>query len=283
MLNIYSLFDADRAMKNFVYEMQGLTWRGESYIQQDAILIGNKVIQHDGLISESFCLGAELPWCVAVADGLASSANAEKASVAVLEAVRIQQQNRPTATKDLKQVQLQLCRALAENQTIDAASSTLALVQNSAPEGYVYIQHLGNSRIYHFSHAIQQWRAITIDHTYFETLRSEELIDKSSKCARISQLLTSSFCADWQHEVSFQRPQEYLIDLQDVLLVCTNGVHAVVDPQFWPSASDYVLLRDWLLEMKNLLQTAGPYDNASMVMIRLNYKNHNKAGGVENA
>lgn len=270
-------------MQNFVYEMQGLTWRGESHIQQDAILIGNKVIQHEGYISQLYYFAAELPWCVAVANGLASSAKAEKASVAVLEAVRIQQQNRPTATKDLKEVQLQLCRALAENQTTDAASSTLALVQNSTPEGYVYIQHLGDSRVYHFSHAIQQWRAITIDHTYLEALRSEEPIDKSTKCASISQLLTNSFCADWQHEVSSQRPQEYLIDLQDVLLVCTNGVHAVVDPQFWPSASDYLLLEDWLLEMKNRLHTAGPYDNASMVMIRLNYKNHKKVGDLENA
>ena len=39
-------------MTDLYYEMQALTWRAKPPIQQDAILIGNKVIQHDGLISK---------------------------------------------------------------------------------------------------------------------------------------------------------------------------------------------------------------------------------------
>ena len=34
------------------FEMQGLTWKARSKYQQDAILIENKVIQHDGLITK---------------------------------------------------------------------------------------------------------------------------------------------------------------------------------------------------------------------------------------
>ena len=36
------------------FEMQGLTWKAKSKYQQDAILIENKVIQHDGLISKLY-------------------------------------------------------------------------------------------------------------------------------------------------------------------------------------------------------------------------------------
>lgn len=36
------------------FEMQGLTWKARSKYQQDAILIENKVIQHDGLISNLY-------------------------------------------------------------------------------------------------------------------------------------------------------------------------------------------------------------------------------------
>ncbi|KUG37283.1 hypothetical protein AAU60_16160 [Acinetobacter johnsonii] len=34
------------------FEMQALTWKARSKYQQDAILIENKVIQHDGLITK---------------------------------------------------------------------------------------------------------------------------------------------------------------------------------------------------------------------------------------
>ncbi len=36
------------------FEMQGLTWKARSKYQQDAILIENKVIQHDGLITKLY-------------------------------------------------------------------------------------------------------------------------------------------------------------------------------------------------------------------------------------
>lgn len=51
------------------FEMQALTWRAIPPVQQDAILIGHKVIQHDGLISKRYIYPASEDWCVAVSDG----------------------------------------------------------------------------------------------------------------------------------------------------------------------------------------------------------------------
>jgi hypothetical protein len=65
-------------MTDLYYEMQALTWRAKPPIQQDAILIGNKVIQHDGLISKRYLYQKDDDWCAAVSDGISSSPKAEQ-------------------------------------------------------------------------------------------------------------------------------------------------------------------------------------------------------------
>ena len=69
------------------FEMQGLTWKARSKYQQDAILIENKVIQHDGLITKLYSHSEKEQWCVAVADGISNSPTADKASYTVLKAL----------------------------------------------------------------------------------------------------------------------------------------------------------------------------------------------------
>jgi hypothetical protein len=69
------------------FEMQGLTWKARSKYQQDAILIGNKVIQHDGLISKLYRYSEQEKWCIAVADGISNSPTADKAAYTVLNAL----------------------------------------------------------------------------------------------------------------------------------------------------------------------------------------------------
>ena len=65
-------------MNPYYFEMQALTWRAQPPIQQDAILIGNKVIQHDGLISKRYVYPADEYWCAAVSDGVNSSPKLNK-------------------------------------------------------------------------------------------------------------------------------------------------------------------------------------------------------------
>jgi protein phosphatase len=69
------------------FEMQGLTWKARSKYQQDAILIENKVIQHDGLITKLYSHSEKEQWCVAVADGISNSPAAEQAAYTVLKAL----------------------------------------------------------------------------------------------------------------------------------------------------------------------------------------------------
>ena len=74
-------------MNNLTYEMQGLTWQARKKNQQDAILIKNKVIYEKGRYSSLDISTDQNAWCVAVADGISSQPNSDKAAIAVLEII----------------------------------------------------------------------------------------------------------------------------------------------------------------------------------------------------
>ena len=231
----------------FYFEMQGITWRARCAKQQDALLINNKVIQHDGLIAQRQQIPATAMWCVAVADGVAASPKAEQASISVLEAVRQQQQTMPESTKRFSQIQHDLAQRMAEHSQTHSASSTLALVQNSAPEGYVTIQHLGDSRVYYFSRFKQAWQCLTKDHVYLEELKAEGIAQADQEYSSIYNMLTGYFCADWSHELLYEPPQQHVLSEGDALLLCTDGLHEALDSQHWLSPCEMPSLKDWLV------------------------------------
>ena len=142
-------------MNPYYFEMQALTWRAKPPIQQDAILIGNKVIQHDGLISKRYVYPADEYWCAAVSDGVNSSPKAEQASKQVLNSVLAQAQAKQRVS--LQQIQDDLSNTLAANPKTYSTSATLALVSHTSPQGFIQIQHVGDSRVYLFSGHQHKW------------------------------------------------------------------------------------------------------------------------------
>ncbi len=247
------------------FEMQGLTWRARSKHQQDALLIENKVIQHDGLISKLYCHALEDKWCVAVADGISNSPSAERAAYTVLSALT---QNREAEHYQALAIQHYLVDQLANQRTSFGASSTLALVCKDAKQGFVRIQHMGDSRVYLFSQHDKNWHSMTRDHNYLEQLRENGELKEGENYASIYDALLRYFCADPLHEVmEFSTTEEYLTD-GDALLVCTDGVHDVMECTEWPPLRTDMELRTWLFEIKELLNLKQAYDNVSMVLVR---------------
>ena len=151
------------------HEMQALTWRAKPSIQQDAILIGGNVIQHDGLISRHYIYKTDQYWCAAVSDGVSSSPKAEQASKAVLNSVLAQSQTQTRIW--LQKVQDDLSTALASNSKTYGSSATLAAVSSSIPHGFVNIHHVGDSRVYLFRSYNQQWYALTKDHNFITEMQ----------------------------------------------------------------------------------------------------------------
>ena len=247
------------------FEMQGLTWKARSKYQQDAILIENKVIQHDGLISKRYYHSEQEKWCVAVADGISNSPTADKAAYTILNALT---QNREAGQYQALAIQQYLVDQLANQKSSFGASSTLALIHNDARQGFVTIQHIGDSRVYLFSQHDQKWHCLTRDHNYLEQLRENGEVKAGENYASIYDALLQYFCADPLHDVmDFTTAEEFLTQ-NDVLLVCTDGVHDVIECTEWPSLKVDMELRTWLLEMKELLHFKQAYDNVSMVLVR---------------
>lgn len=247
------------------FEMQGLTWKARSKYQQDAILIENKVIQHEGLISKRYCHSEQEKWWVAVADGISNSPTPDKAAYTVLNALT---QNREAGQYQALAIQQYLVDQLANQKSSFGASSTLALIYNDARQGFVTIQHLGDSRVYLFSQHDQKWHCLTRDHNYLEELRENGEVRAGENYASIYDALLQYFCADPLHEVmDFTIAEEFLTQ-NDALLVCTDGVHDVMECPEWPPLRVDMELRTWLLEMKELLHLKQAYDNVSMVLVR---------------
>jgi len=247
------------------FEMQGLTWKARSKYQQDAILIENKVIQHDGLISKLYSHSETELWCVAVADGISNSPVAEQASYTVLKALI---QNKKIEPCQAFTIQQYLVDQLANKKSSFGASSTLALIHHGTRQGFVTIQHIGDSRVYLFSQHDQKWHCLTSDHNYLEQLRANGEVKAGENYASMYGALLQYFCADPLHEVmDFTTAEEFLTQ-NDALLVCTDGVHDVMECTEWPPLKVDMELRTWLLNMKASLDSKQAYDNISMVLVR---------------
>lgn len=247
------------------FEMQGLTWKARSKYQQDAILIENKVIQHNGLITKLYSHSEKDQWCVAVADGISNSPVAEQASYTVLKALI---QNKKIEPCQAFTIQQYLVDQLANKKSSFGASSTLALIHHGTRQGFVTIQYIGDSRVYLFSQHDQKWHCLTSDHNYLEQLRANGEVKAGENYASMYGALLQCFCADPLHEVmDFTIAEEFLTQ-NDALLVCTDGVHDVMECTEWPPLKVDMDLRTWLLNMKASLDSKQAYDNISMVLVR---------------
>ena len=177
-------------------------------------------------------------------------------------------QNRETGQYQALAIQQYLVDQLANQKSSFGASSTLALIHNDARQGFVTIQHIGDSRVYLFSQHDQKWHCLTRDHNYLEQLRENGEVKEGENYASIYDALLQYFCADPLHEVmDFTTTEEYLTD-NDALLICTDGVHDVMECGEWPALKVDMELRAWLLDMKASLDSKQAYDNVSMILVR---------------
>lgn len=259
-------------MTDLYYEIQALTWRAKPPIQQDAILIGNKIIQHDGFISKCYLYQKDDDWCAAVSDGVSSSPKAELAAQTILKSVLAQTKIQNQIC--LQTVQDDLSADLASNPKTYGSSATLAAVTSSSPFGLINIQHLGDSRVYLLSSHNQHWYALTQDHNFLTEMQQngEAEIKENEQYASFYYMLNHCFCADSLHEVpEFSPKEEYLVE-GDALLICSDGVHDVLECHDWQPLMPETPLKTWLCHMKTALHQNHAFDNVSMILIRLTGK-----------
>ena len=59
----------------------------------------------------------------------------------------------------------------------------------------------------------------------------------------------------------------------DALLICSDGVHDVLECNHWKPLMPETPLKTWLLNMKTALHQNHSFDNVSMILIRLTQEN----------
>ncbi|WP_374296827.1 PP2C family serine/threonine-protein phosphatase [Acinetobacter sp.] len=256
------------------YEMQGLTWQARKQNQQDAILIKNKVICEKGRYSSLDTLKDNNAWCVAVADGISNQKNSDKAAIAVLEIIN-EYYKHNLADIRLSYIQELLCTKLKSKSVVDAAT-TMALIRHSTDDEYnqIRIQSLGDSRVYYFSHQLESWEILTQDDNFFNEMdianlskESLALLNSEQELASTYDTLTGYFCANALHEVDEKMTQIHIVEPNDVLMVCTDGVFDAIPHTEWPLIKLNQSLQEWL---KNFVKILTPFagDNISLVLIR---------------
>lgn len=245
------------------YQIQALTWRGGMPYQQDAVLVNAKVYQHRGVIS---ALSECDEFCVAVADGVASSPKADITSRTLLRLVRTMYDEERVV--DFGVLQHRLNDTLADKAGFDGSSSTLvcAYTDNDG----VAIKHLGDSRAYHYHKG--DWHCLTKDHSFINELQADNLADDANY-ASCYGALTGYFCVDGlgdESAVAMVSHQNINLQAGECLLLCSDGFSDVLEGNFLPILKD-LPLKEWLNDSIKQLKQAGSktqLDNASLIVLR---------------
>ena len=247
------------------FSMQGLTWRGQPSVQQDAMLVGTSVYQHDNGCTPE--VQRDVPTIVAVADGLAHSPESQQASKKLLELVR-QHWAQHRCPLDLPTLQEELSDSFRKKPELHGSACTLAAAVVMADR--TVIQHVGDSRVYHWSAATRAWRQCTEDHSVIRRMIAEGDAPSSSAedCGALYQGLDLCFVVDPLEQLPALRPQSLIPQAGDYLLLCTDGVHDLVPASEWPEPDQAVSLKAFLLQIRRQVYAASAYDNGTAVVVQ---------------
>ena len=262
-----------------------ITFKGNASnnLQQDAFFFLDNWYQEDlGVMAVT---SVELPFCLAVSDGVASSNHSQHCSKAVVKAISRLWSNNTKPTADAIH---QLVNQTKHSSKRHGAAATLAMVVgelNSDGIIKVTITHVGDSRVYWLPKGATQWQCLTRDHNLLN-----ELIDqKAQEQGRYAEFsdynregmagslysITECFALTTDDSyTSSEAPESNSrkIDVNrgDCLLVCTDGIHDLVPSHDWQPVSAETDLQEWLIALKNRVYDSegDAYDNGTAILVR---------------
>ena len=269
----------------YIAEACAITFQGNASnnLQQDAFFFLDNWYQEDlGVMAVT---SVELPFCLAVSDGVASSNHSQHCSKAVVKAIsRLWSEQKIIRSDSIHQ----LINQAKHSSKRHGAAATLAMIVgelNSDGTIKAMITHVGDSRVYWLPKGAAQWQCLTRDHNLLN-----ELIDQQAQ----EQGLQAEF-ADYNREgmagslysitecfalttddsyTSSESPESISrkIDVNsgDCLLVCTDGIHDLVPSHDWQPVSSETDLQQWLITLKNQVYDSdgNAYDNGTAILLR---------------
>ncbi|WP_295413047.1 protein phosphatase 2C domain-containing protein [uncultured Thiodictyon sp.] len=242
--------------------------------QQDALLVAGHLYQRTDLPVHRVVGEAAGGYC-AVADGVASSPSPQRASRAVLEALRGLDAGQEALLQDgwigprliRRHVHAHLCRQLARDRRTRSSASTLALLQWRA--GRFSVLNVGDSRVYRVD-LDGRWQRLSRDHTYFESMVERGEIARDQSVGQLYHDLEHMLTADAQEDDFAMHWRQGEWAPGDTFLLCTDGLHdtlgetrleAIYRPER-PVDEQAALYREAVLD-------AGAPDNVSLILARI--------------
>lgn len=262
-----------------------ITFQGNASnnLQQDAFFFLDNWYQEDlGVMAVT---SVELPFCLAVSDGVASSNYSQHCSKAVVKAIsRLWSHN----TKPTADAIHQLVNQTRHSSKRHGAAATLAMVVGELNSGgiiKVTITHVGDSRVYWLPKGAAQWQCLTRDHNLLNELIDQQAQEEGHQAnfsdynregmAGSLYSITECFALTTDDSYTSSEAPESMsrtieISIGDYILVCTDGIHDLVPSHDWQPVSAETDLQEWLITLKNQVYDSdgNAYDNGTAILLR---------------
>jgi protein phosphatase len=201
--------------------------RGVPRAQQDALLVGNEVIQGTEVTGETPGEGVIL---VGVADGVASSPNAARMSRRLLACVADAYWTECMAfnARLIRRAQSVLSAAVQSRQLRHESACTVVLAE--IKDGTVTVLNTGDSRAYLIRRETGEFRRLSRDHTSFQLLKDDGAIPQDAQDCDYGSVATGLLDAvraapmgdqDFPVHMDYTRIKD-----DEVALLCSDGVTA---------------------------------------------------------
>ena len=227
----------------------------------------------------------ELPFCLAVSDGVASSNHSQHCSKSVVKAIsRLWSEQKIIRSECIHQ----LINQTKYSSKRHGAAATLAMVVgelNSDGTIKATITHVGDSRVYWLPKGATQWQCLTRDHNLLNELIDQKAQQQGRQAdfadfnregmAGSLYSITECFALTTDDSYTSSESPESIsrkIDVNsgDCLLVCTDGIHDLVPSHEWQTVSAETDLQHWLITLKNQVYDSegDAYDNGTAILVR---------------
>lgn len=212
--------------------------RGNNPGQQDAMWLGGTTFQHDDLSPQRFDCDDGL---LAIADGVANSPRPERASRLAVAALAKSLFNHPERTgydglpgiRHVRAAQMALCDALASHRLPPGSSTTL--VAAYVQVGRVVVLNSGDSRAY-LIRADDGMKQVSRDHTELQKLIDSGEAEAGVEYASMYYALSDCLVADPESRDFSVHREVIEWHAGDRLILCSDGVHDVLDAVEWAAA-----------------------------------------------
>ena len=261
-----------------------ITFKGNANnnLQQDAFFFLDNWYQEDlGVMAVT---SVELPFCLAVSDGVASSNYSQYCSKAVVKAIGWLWDNKKKLTSEGIH---QLINKAKHSSKRHGAAATLAMVVGALDiVGTIKatITHVGDSRVYWLPKGATQWQCLTRDHNLLNELIDQQA-QEQGRYAEFSDYnregmagslysITECFALTTDDScTSSEAPESNSCAIEvnsgDCIVVCTDGIHDLVPSHDWQPVSTETYLQEWLITLKNQVYDSdgNSYDNGTAILL----------------